>query len=269
MCLITNFLHSTDGNSNCVVVILKEYNVDNPITSTSIQLSLNAMPRLTRMPSRRLTTIATKSYSSYTIPQITYTAGITPCMGSAKERRRILRNAPDSKVHGANMGPIWGRQDPGGPHVGTMNFAIWGFLSLTEFISRIVTPLLIGWAHTQNDLCIVINMFATIGRQSLKWGHRSMRMLGKVSCRWTIYFLIHSSNPPEQNGRHFADDIFKCIFKNKNLCILIQISLKFVPMGPIDNNAAFVQLMAWRRTGDKPLSETMLTHFTDAYMRMS
>ena len=28
---------------------------------------------------------------------------------------------PDSKVHGANMGPIWGRQDPGGPHVGPMN----------------------------------------------------------------------------------------------------------------------------------------------------
>ena len=34
-------------------------------------------------------------------------------------------NIPDSKVHGANMGPIWGRQDPGGPHVGLMNFAIW------------------------------------------------------------------------------------------------------------------------------------------------
>ena len=32
---------------------------------------------------------------------------------------------PDSKVHGANMGPIWGRQDPGGPHVGPMNIAIW------------------------------------------------------------------------------------------------------------------------------------------------
>ena len=32
---------------------------------------------------------------------------------------------PDSKVHGANMGPIWGRQGPGGPHVGPMNFAIW------------------------------------------------------------------------------------------------------------------------------------------------
>ena len=31
---------------------------------------------------------------------------------------------PDNKVHGANMGPIWGRQGPGGTHVGPMNFAI-------------------------------------------------------------------------------------------------------------------------------------------------
>ena len=33
---------------------------------------------------------------------------------------------PDSKVHGANMGPIWGRQDPDGPNVGSMDFAICG-----------------------------------------------------------------------------------------------------------------------------------------------
>ena len=33
-------------------------------------------------------------------------------------------NLPDSMVHGANMGPIWGRQDPGEPHVGPMNLAI-------------------------------------------------------------------------------------------------------------------------------------------------
>ena len=32
---------------------------------------------------------------------------------------------PDSKVHGANMGSIWGRQDPGGSHVGPMDFVIW------------------------------------------------------------------------------------------------------------------------------------------------
>ena len=32
---------------------------------------------------------------------------------------------PGSKVHGANVGPTWGRQDQGGPHVGHMSFAIW------------------------------------------------------------------------------------------------------------------------------------------------
>ena len=32
---------------------------------------------------------------------------------------------PNSKVDGTNMGPIWGRQDPGGPHDGPMNFVVW------------------------------------------------------------------------------------------------------------------------------------------------
>ena len=46
----------------------------------------------------------------------------------SKPREEVLtNNIPDSKVHGANMGPIWGRQDPGGPHVGPMNFAIWDY----------------------------------------------------------------------------------------------------------------------------------------------
>ena len=52
-----------------------------------------------------------------------------------------------------------------------------------------------------------------------------------------------------------------------NFCILIKISLKLVFHGPIDNNPALVQIMAWRRIGDKPLSEPMLTQFTDAFLR--
>ena len=43
----------------------------------------------------------------------------------------LTGSSPDSKVHGANMGPIWGRQDPGGPHVGPMNFAIWDQLTMS------------------------------------------------------------------------------------------------------------------------------------------
>ena len=63
---------------------------------------------------------------------------------------------------------------------------------------------------------------------------------------------------PRQNGRHFADDIFKCIFLNENAWMPIEISLKFVPEGPINNIPALVQTMAWRRPGDKPLSEPMM-----------
>ena len=56
-----------------------------------------------------------------------------------------------------------------------------------------------------------------------------------------IFFrLCINSFRPGQNGHHFPDDVFKCIFVNEKICILIQISLKFVPKGPIDNIPALV-----------------------------
>ena len=64
-----------------------------------------------------------------------------------------------------------------------------------------------------------------------------------------------------------ADDIFTCIFLNENHKILIQISLKFVPRSLIGHKPALVLVMAWHRTGDKPLPEPMLTQYTDKYMR--
>ena len=63
---------------------------------------------------------------------------------------------------------------------------------------------------------------------------------------------------PRRNEQHFADDIFKRIFFTKNVWISIKISLKFVPKGPINNIPGLVQIMAWRRSGDKPLSEPMM-----------
>ena len=61
-----------------------------------------------------------------------------------------------------------------------------------------------------------------------------------------------------QNGRRFADDTFKRIFLNENVKISIKISMKFVPRDPINNIPTLVQVMAWRRPGDKPLSEPMM-----------
>ena len=66
---------------------------------------------------------------------------------------------------------------------------------------------------------------------------------------------------PRQNGRHFTDDIFKCIFLDENVWIFIKISLKFVPMVPINNIPALVQIKAWRRPGDNPFSEPMVVSF--------
>ena len=63
---------------------------------------------------------------------------------------------------------------------------------------------------------------------------------------------------PKQNGLHFADDIFKRIFLNVNIRISIEISLKCVPEGIINNIQALLRIMAWRRTGDNPLIEPML-----------
>ena len=57
------------------------------------------------------------------------------------------------------------------------------------------------------------------------------------------------------------------IFLNENIRISVRISLKFVPKDPIDNKSPLVQVMAWRRTGDKPLPELMFTQVTYAYMR--
>ena len=62
-----------------------------------------------------------------------------------------------------------------------------------------------------------------------------------------------------------ADDTFKYISLNENDKIPIQISLEFILRSPINNKPALVQVMAWRRTGGKPLSEPMLTQFTDVY----
>ena len=81
-------------------------------------------------------------------------------------------------------------------------------------------------------------------------------------------FIPHSPLTPSlrlrRNRRHVADDIFKYIFLNENVWISIKVPLKFDPKGPNNNIPALVQIMDWRRPGDKPLSEPimilLLTH---------
>ena len=75
--------------------------------------------------------------------------------------------------------------------------------------------------------------------------------------RWTRVISFNTMRP-RQDGRHFADDTLNRILVNENVRISIKFSMKFVPKGPINNIPALVQVMAWRRPGDKPLSDPVM-----------
>ena len=81
-------------------------------------------------------------------------------------------------------------------------------------------------------------------------------------CKLSRFEFENSFNTlrPRQNGRHIAADTFKCIFLFENVWIWIKFSLKFVPGVRINNIPALVQVMAWRRIGDKPLCEPMMVN---------
>ena len=70
-------------------------------------------------------------------------------MTNEKKSYLLQIDNPDSKICGAHMGPIWGRQEPGGPHVSPMNFAIWEciqhFWSYQWLVLDCSTPQFMHW----------------------------------------------------------------------------------------------------------------------------
>ena len=92
--------------------------------------------------------------------------------------------------------------------------------------------------------------------QTFKGSHTHTELQITSVFMWTS--MLFNTLRPRQNGRHFPDDIFKWISLNENVWISINISLKFVPRGPINNIPTLVQVMAWCRPSDKPLSERMM-----------
>ena len=63
---------------------------------------------------------------------------------------------------------------------------------------------------------------------------------------------------PEQNGGHFANDLFRSVFLYENVWISIKIPRRCVPVGAIDSKLSLIQVMAWHRTGAKPLPLPMI-----------
>ena len=75
---------------------------------------------------------------------------------------------------------------------------------------------------------------------------------------YLITFLQCTTLRLRQNGWHLPDDSFKCMSLNEKVWILIKISLKFVPWGPINNIPTLVHIMTWCRVGTKSLCEPMM-----------
>ena len=103
-------------------------------------------------------------------------------------------------------------------------------------------------------LCHALSWFGT--------GQFHLYSFGLLHCHWSNNIIAQT--PLKQPKRiwakwpTFEGDLFKSNFLNENIWISINISLKFVPKGPINNMPALVQIMDWRRPGDKPLSEPMM-----------
>ena len=110
-----------------------------------------------------------------------------------------------------------------------------------------------------NNSFTLIGMAFGCNLQTL-WNHGGLNSLQLATVEDHLEaYSFKSTLRPRQNGRHFADDIFKCIFLNENVWISSKIfSIK------INNIPALVQVMAWRRPGNKPLYEptmvSLLTH---------
>ena len=103
-----------------------------------------------------------KSYTGFAIAHVVLWLGNSPFypyvllpldwqLGNHAVCEELVERAcviPDSKVHVANTGPVWGWPDPGGPHVGPMKFSIWD-ASRTHAESSLLSILCVFWDHVR------------------------------------------------------------------------------------------------------------------------
>ena len=165
-------------------------------------------------------------------------------------------------------------------------------LWVSSSLSQSTTKFISNFCHNRNLIITPLGVVVTHARyeilaasRHLPWEQPSMGM-SPGGCYWNYFPGTMSSLPshsnslhketradeftstyssfntlrPRQNGRHFADDIFKWIFFSENVWISLKISLKFVPKVLINNIPALVQIMAWHRPLSKPTMVSLVMH---------
>ena len=181
-----------------------------------------------------------------------------------------LYRIPDIKVHGVNTGPIWGGQDPVGPWTllsGYIEFydgvVSWSFLERTNDHQDNVHPSLMlyrkpFWQATVVAINICDDIQIRLCFIYKCWRHRagSNHSISRpVIFPGGIQRLTHWD---WYKTTSFADGIFESNFVYEHCRALIEIWLRFVPKGTVNNYPRFVQKMGWRRTDGTILYEPMI-----------
>ena len=130
------------------------------------------------------------------------------------------------------------------------------------------------WMHKRHPIACPLVSFVNIWEIWPRDNSTALYKGMKRKCTCIFNVSSNQSSSLTHWGQDKIDAILQTTFSNaiswmKMFEFRLQISLKFVPKGPINNIPALVQVMAWHRTGDKPLSELMMAQFNDVSMRHS
>ena len=117
----------------------------------------------------------------------------------------------------------------------------------------------------KNSWCFP-NVWRYTLNENMQWWIISSKCVTEVISISSSVLLINSSPPDKMSA--ISQTTFPNAFSwMKSFVFWFKCHLKFVSKCPVDNKWVLIEVMAWRRTGNTPLSEPMLTQFADAYLR--
>ena len=123
-------------------------------------------------------------------------------------------------------------------------------------VTRNILPfddvIMLGWGIREGTLAVEQNN-TPVGEINETFQWDILFNGDKFSMSYIDYHIEAETKWPTFSRLHFAMHFLK-----ENVGVFNMISMKFVPKGEIDNNTTLVQMIAWHRIGDKPLSESML-----------
>ena len=99
------------------------------------------------------------------------------CIFVVNQLKSIYTGITDSKGHQAKMGPIWGRQDPGGPHVGPM-------------LSGILYGQMIDMFNSRNCFCLWVNGYSMTHCKQLKKKETNRRFRLSKLVQWCLFLYL-------------------------------------------------------------------------------